>query len=174
MTRDCWGIARSKAQPDISGSKSTTRWRLRSKSTFSAPETLGAERRAVGALFFDIHAGAKRRGRAAKRFIPFSVRSETANRQPPVGRFFFAERHKHSCCLARLLSIRDRRRSLDRAGGARRGQRFFRGRQIGIFLMVHASPDAPFCERRPHARRREWRCEDPFQHLYRLRKTHRV
>ena len=92
MTRDCWGIARSKAQPDISGSKSTTRWRLRSKSTFSAPETLGAERRAVGALFFDIHAGAKRRGRAAKRFIPFSVRSETANRQPPVGRFFFAER----------------------------------------------------------------------------------
>lgn len=91
MTRDCWGIARSKARPDISGSKSTTRWRLRSKSTFSAPETLGAERRAVGALFFDIHAGVKRRGRAAKRFIPFSVPSETAaNRRSGV---FLAERH---------------------------------------------------------------------------------
>ena len=40
MTRDCWGIARSKARPDISGSKSTMRWRLRNKSTFSVRKAL--------------------------------------------------------------------------------------------------------------------------------------
>ncbi len=95
---------------------------------------------------------------------------------PEIGqrRANYAKRHKRSCCLARSLAIRDRRRSLNRAIGAARGHQLFRGSQIGIFLTVHASPDTPFCERPPHARRREWRCEVRFRHLYRRRKTHRV